>query len=168
VSAAAIPHVFRPAGLVTRLLAAALDMLVVLLLLGVVFVGVAASGFLVSPLSFRWPTPPPTLSILVGLLLALGYLTVGWATSGRTCGAAVLGLRVVVNGRGRLGWARAFLRALLYVIFPVGLLWSAVSRERRSVQDVLVRSIVVYDGHSSMPVVAIRSPETDDAAHRGA
>ena len=85
------PPVIRPAGIVTRLLAAALDMLAVLLLLGAVFVGVAAVGFLVSPLSFRWPTPPPTLSSLVGLLLAVGYLTVCWATSGRTCGTAVLG-----------------------------------------------------------------------------
>jgi uncharacterized RDD family membrane protein YckC len=146
VSAIAISPVVRPAGTVTRLLAAALDMLVVLLLLGAGFVGVAALGFLVSPLSFRWPTPSPSLSGLVGLLLAVGYLTVGWAISGRTCGAAVLGLRVLSNGRVRLGWARAFLRALLYVIFPVGLLWSAVSRERRSMQDVVVRSIVVYDG----------------------
>lgn len=144
------PPVTRPAGIVTRLLAAALDTLAVLLLLGAVFVGVTAVGFLVSPLSFRWPTPPPTLSSLVGLLLAVGYLTVCWATSGRTCGAAVLGLRVLSIGRGRLGWARAFLRALLYVIFPVGLLWSAVSRERRSMQDFVIRSIVVYDRHSSM------------------
>jgi uncharacterized RDD family membrane protein YckC len=144
------PPVILPAGIVTRMLAAALDMVAVLLLLGVVFVGVTAAGFLVSPLSFRWPTPPPTLSSLVGLLLAAGYLTVAWATSGRTCGAAVLGLRVLSIGHGRLGWARAFLRALLYVIFPVGLLWSAVSRERRSMQDVVVRSIVVYDRHPSM------------------
>jgi uncharacterized RDD family membrane protein YckC len=144
------PPVIRPAGIVTRLLAAALDMLAVLLLLGAVFVGVAGVGFLVSPLSFRWPTPPPTLSSLVGLLLAVGYLTVCWATSGRTCGAAVLGLRVLSIGRGRLGWARAFLRALLYVIFPVGLLWSAVSRERRSLQDSVIRSVVVYDRHSSL------------------
>ncbi|MDT7553176.1 MAG: hypothetical protein QOI16_1712 [Pseudonocardiales bacterium] len=142
--------VLRPAGVVTRLLAAALDMLAVLLLLGVVFVGVTAVSFLASPLSFRWPTPPPTLSSLLGLLVALGYLTVGWATSGRTCGAAVLGLRVLSQGRGRLGWARAFLRALLCVIFPVGLLWTAVSRGRRSVQDLIVRSVVVYDRHSSM------------------
>ncbi|MDT7577825.1 MAG: hypothetical protein QOH17_4158 [Pseudonocardiales bacterium] len=142
--------VLRPAGVVTRLLAAALDMLAVLVLLGVVFVGVTAVSFLASPLSFRWPTPPPTLSSLLGLLVALGYLTVGWATSGRTCGAAVLGLRVLSQGRGRLGWARAFLRALLCVIFPVGLLWTAVSRGRRSVQDLIVRSVVVYDRHSSM------------------
>lgn len=149
-SVAAIPPVVRPAGMVTRLLAATVDMVVVLLLLGAGFVGIAAAGFLVSPLSFRWPTPPPTVSTLVGLLLAVGYLTVGWATFGRTCGAAVLGLRVLSNGRGRLGWARALLRALLCVIFPVGLLWSAVSRERRSLQDVAVRSVVVYDGHRSL------------------
>ena len=36
-------------------------------------------------------------------------------------------------------------RAVAYVVFPVGLLWTAVSPTRRSVQDVLVRSVVVYD-----------------------
>jgi hypothetical protein len=30
------------------------------------------------------------------------------------------------------------------------LLWTAVSRGRRSVQDLIVRSVVVYDRHSSM------------------
>jgi uncharacterized RDD family membrane protein YckC len=157
------PPVIRPAGVVTRLLAAALDMLVVLLLLGVVFVGLTAAGFLASPLSFRWPTPPPTLTSLVGLLLAVGYLTIGWATSGRTCGSAVLGLRVLSIGRGRLGWARAFVRALLCVIFPVGLLWTAVSRERRSMQDVVVRSVVVYDRHSSLTAQDSASTPAADA-----
>jgi hypothetical protein len=61
----------------------------------------------------------------------------------------------LVLGVGSGAWllaswaARPFRRlgegVLLYVIFPVGLLWSAVSRERRSLQDVVVRSIVVYD-----------------------
>jgi hypothetical protein len=54
--------------------------------------------------------------------------------------------RVRSSSRGRLGWWRAGLRALLCVIFPVGLFWSAVSR-RRSVQDVVMRSVVVYDWH---------------------
>jgi hypothetical protein len=35
------------------------------------------------------------------------------------------------------------------VIFPVGLLWSAVSGERRLLPDLVVRSIVVYDRHRS-------------------
>jgi hypothetical protein len=54
------------------------------------------------------------------------------------------------SSRGRLGWWRAGLRALLCVIFPVGLFWSAVSRGRRSVQDVLMRSVVVDDWHPSV------------------
>ena len=141
------PCAGRAAGIVTRLLAAAIDLLAVLLMMGGVFVGVAAVRFLVSPLSFRWPVPSSVLSVAIGMLLAIGYLTVGWATVGRTGGAAVLGLRVLSTGRSRLGWARAVLRAVLCVVFPVGLLWSAVSRERRSLQDLVVRSVVVYDWH---------------------
>jgi uncharacterized RDD family membrane protein YckC len=52
----------------------------------------------------------------------------------------------VVSARlGPLGWWRAAARAVAYVVFPMGLLWTAVSPTRRSVQDVLVRSVVVYD-----------------------
>jgi uncharacterized RDD family membrane protein YckC len=149
VSIAPSPCAGRAAGIVTRLLAAAIDLLTVLLMMGGVFVGVAAVRFLVSPLSFRWPVPSSVLSVVIGMVLAVGYLTVGWATVGRTGGAAVLGLRVLSIGRSRLGWARAVLRAVLCVVFPVGLLWSAVSRERRSLQDLVVRSVVVYDWHRS-------------------
>ena len=92
-------------------------------------------------------TDASLLSVVIGVLVAVGYLTVGWAMVVRTGGTAVLGLRVLSTGRSRLGWARAFLRAVLCVIFPLGVLWSAVSRERRSLQDLLVRSVVVYDWH---------------------
>lgn len=68
-------------------------------------------------------------------VLRVGYLTAGWATTGRTGGTAVLGLRVLSISRARLGWGRALLRAVLCVVFPVGLLWSGASRERRSLQD---------------------------------
>ena len=82
-----------------------------------------------------------------GLAIAVGYLTVGWAVSGQTVGSAVLGLRVVTRDGCRLGWWRAGLRAVLCVFVPLGLFWSAVSVSRRSVQDLLVRSAVVYDAH---------------------
>jgi hypothetical protein len=36
-------------------------------------------------------------------------------------------------------------RALLCVLFPVGLLWVLLSGENRSVQDVVLRTSVVYD-----------------------
>jgi hypothetical protein len=34
---------------------------------------------------------------------------------------------------------------VLYAAFPLGLAWVAVSRDSRSVQDLLLRTSVVYD-----------------------
>ena len=42
---------------------------------------------------------------------------------------------------------RSGLRALACVVLPLGLLWCAVSRTRSSLQDIVVRSVVVYDAH---------------------
>jgi hypothetical protein len=56
-----------------------------------------------------------------------------------------MGLRVV-DRRGRHpGLLVAAARAVLYVVFPIGLLWCAVSRSRRSLQDLLLLSTVIYD-----------------------
>jgi ADP-ribose pyrophosphatase YjhB (NUDIX family)/uncharacterized RDD family membrane protein YckC len=135
----------RPAGIVSRVLAAAIDGAVVMLMCGGAFLTVVGVRFVLSPLTFQWPTPSWALSLLVAAVLAAGYLTVGWAVTGRTYGAAVLGLRVCTAGGGSLGWPRAGLRAVLCVMIPVGLLWVAVSPRRRSVQDVMVLTVVVYD-----------------------
>ena len=135
----------RTAGIVTRALAAAVDVGVVIVMMGITLLVAAGLRFFASPVSFSWPSPSWPQSLAVGGLLAVGYMTVAWATSGRSLGAAILGLRVrSVSGRP-LGWLRAALRAVLYVVFPLGLLWCIVSRGRRSVQDVLLRSVVVYD-----------------------
>jgi hypothetical protein len=42
-------------------------------------------------------------------------------------------------------WAGAALRSAFCVLFPIGLFWVAVSGANRSVQDVVLRSSVVYD-----------------------
>ena len=68
-----------------------------------------------------------------------------WSSTGRTYGHHMMGLRVVGPHGDRLSPPRALLRAVLCVGFPIGLLWCAVSRSRRSVQDVLVRTSVIYD-----------------------
>jgi len=114
-------------------------------LTGTVLGAVVAGLFVVNPVSFRWPHGLLAEASLVTVGVAVGYLTVGWATAGRTVGGAVLGVRVVANGGGRLGWTRSACRALLCVLVPLGLLWAAVSARRRSVQDLVVRSTVLYD-----------------------
>ena len=137
------PH--RTAGIVTRLLAAGIDVVAVLLMMVSLYFGLAGLRFLWSPAAFRWPSPSLLHSVLLASVLAFWYFAVAWATTGRTYGAAVLGLRVLSRDHRVLGWIRAGVRAVACVVFPAGLLWVTVSRHRRSVQDVLVRSVVVYD-----------------------
>lgn len=133
-----------PAGIVTRLVAALLDAAVTGLLTVGGYLAVVAALFAASPLGFRWPAAPPALAGGISAAVAIVYLTVSWATIGRSYGEALLGLRVVGRGR-RLGWVRAAARALFCVVFPIGLLWVIVSPHRRSLQDVVLRTTVVYD-----------------------
>lgn len=133
------------AGIVTRLLAACIDVVAVLLMMVALYLGLAGLRFVWSPTAFTWPAPSLPQSILFASVLAFGYLATAWATTGRTYGASVLGLRVLSRDHRVLGWVRAGLRAATCVVFPAGLLWTVVSRRRYSLQDLLVRSVVVYD-----------------------
>ena len=59
--------------------------------------------------------------------------------------SVLLGVRVVDRRGKPLRIAVAALRALACVLFPVGLLWVAVDRQRRSAQDIVLGSRVIYD-----------------------
>jgi len=133
------------AGLVTRLLVAAVDAVAVVIATVGLYLGVTGVSFFWSPLRFQWPQPSPWTSTLTLVVVAAAYLTVAWATTGRTYGATLLGVRVLARSRSRLGCVRALLRAILCVLVPIGLLWSAISPARRSWHDILVGTVVVYD-----------------------
>ena len=60
-------------------------------------------------------------------------------------GKQLAGLRVVDRVGRRLSVWRALARAVLYVLFPIGLLWVLASRRNASAQDLVVRTVVVYD-----------------------
>jgi len=72
------------------------------------------------------------------------YLSVSWLVNGRTWGDFLLGLRVVNYQGEPLRVAGAVARSALCVVFPIGILWVAVSRANRSVADVVLRTSVVY------------------------
>jgi uncharacterized RDD family membrane protein YckC len=135
----------RRAGFVTRLLANVVDVAVVVLLLAGGYVAVAAARFLLHPTGFALPAPPAQAVLLTGLCLQAGYFALTWAVVGGTYGDRLLGLRVVGPGGGRPPWGLAAVRAALCTVVPIGLLWVLVSRENRSVQDLLLRTSVVYD-----------------------
>lgn len=141
----------RHAGVISRLLADGIDLAVVLASLVGVYLGFAGLKFLVRPRAFTWPEPSALNLGTLGWILLIGYLTIGWAVTGRTFGKTVLGLRVVEAEGSRPHLWRAFARAMLCAVFPIGLLWCVVSHRNASLQDLIVRTTVVYDWEPRLP-----------------
>lgn len=154
------PYQGQPAGVVTRLVAAAIDAGVVL---GIQVAGYAAFAglrFLLNPRNFSFPAGSVVLGLGAAFVILVVYLTVSWSLSGRTYGDLVMGLRVV-DRRGRtLRWSGAFVRAMTCAALPIGLLWSAVNPSNRSLQDVVLRTSVIYDWEPRTPR-ARRTPDPD-------
>jgi uncharacterized RDD family membrane protein YckC len=91
--------------------------------------------------------------VLWGYLFTTFYWTVAWATSGRSLGARFMGVRVVNRKGERVRWPVALARAAFSVGFPIGLAWALISKRNRSVQDVVLRTIVIYDWSLRAPLV---------------
>lgn len=150
----------RHAGIVSRVTAAIVDVVVVALICGGLYLGLAGLKFVFNPVSFSFPAPPSGLLVPAGLAVAALYLAVSWAATARTFGDELLGLRVLSRKGNRLRWGRAFLRAITYLLFPAGLLWVVLSRSRRSVQDLILGTVVIYDWSPRLPAT---SPGTSEA-----
>jgi uncharacterized RDD family membrane protein YckC len=142
---AARPYQGRRAGIVTRLTAGAIDLVVVILIVCAGYAVVTGFLFLLHPYSFHFPSGIGWSIPVVGFVVVVPYLALSWRMTGRTYGGAVLGLRVV-NYQGRqLRLMGALVRSIACVVFPIGVLWVAVSPANRSIQDVLLRTSVIYD-----------------------
>jgi uncharacterized RDD family membrane protein YckC len=140
------------AGFVSRLIAVCVDVLLIfLIVLGTIavlwmlsyIVDPTSSGSLISGSEDR--VPKTLVMVAYGYFLNWVYWTVCWATSGRTLGNLLMGLRVV-NYRGtHQRWGGALLRSTFCMVFPFGLLWVIFSRANRSLQDTVLRTSVIYD-----------------------
>ena len=135
----------EPAGFVTRAAANVVDAVLVSLALLLGYAAVAGARFMLAPRSFHLVAPQfEWVVVAIGLGLVL-YWTITWAGPGRTHGDELMGLRVVGPRGDRLHLLHAAARAVLCVLFLPGLFWVLVSRHDRSVQDVVLRTAVVYD-----------------------
>jgi uncharacterized RDD family membrane protein YckC len=133
------------AGFASRIMADIIDLGVAWLLgLSALLVAGVVRYLLAGP-PFRLPNPPLWLDAGAGAAIAVGYLTLNWAATGRSVGKQVAGLRLVDRVGRRLSLRRALARAVLYVLFPAGLLWVLASRRNASVQDLVVGTAVIYD-----------------------
>ena len=141
----------RAAGIVTRSLAVVVDALATVAITAGLWGGVVGIRFISHPTRFTVPSPTMHFAAVSLCLVAVAYLTVGWALVGRTLGSQLLGLLVLRTDGRRVGWIRSLARAALCVVFPVGLAWCAVSRSSRSVADLILDTHVVHDwGHRTV------------------
>ena len=134
------------AGFDTRMAASIIDGIVVILLHIAIIGTIAMARFMVRPrLGVRLPTLEAWQTVLLFGLLAVGVFSVSWATTGRSPGDILLGLRVVRNSGAKLGIVRAIVRAVTCVVFPAGLVLAVFDRRNRSLQDIIVDTTVLYD-----------------------
>lgn len=139
------PYQGRRAGIVSRVLASAVDFVIVAAVLAAGYGAWSLVLFLWRPSRFHFPVVPNGWVLFAGGVVLFVYLSAEWAATGRTWGDVLFGLRVVNYRGGPLRPVGAIIRAALCVVFPIGIFWVAVSPANRSVADVILRTSVVYD-----------------------
>jgi uncharacterized RDD family membrane protein YckC len=144
ISSEPVPDAERAAGIITRGLAAIIDLLVVLLIMSALYGGLVLVMLVYAPAAFSLPSLNAVFSTVVTFVVAVVYLSGSWTVSGSTAGAVTMGLRVVGRRSQRVSLPVGFLRAIACVVFPIGLLWVVIDRQRRSLQDIVFRTRVVY------------------------
>jgi uncharacterized RDD family membrane protein YckC len=133
------------AGVVSRTVTMLTDAVVVVAQGAALYAIVAAIRLMREPRAFTWlKVSWPEAVAVLGVLCVI-YLTWGWTSTGRTVGDRLMGLRVVDRHGDRLHLVRAFLRAVVCTLFPLGLYWCAVSHRSSSIQDLIFSTAVVYD-----------------------
>lgn len=143
------PTDVRYAGIVSRAAASAIDV--------VIFAGVSAGTlFFLQAFTAMINTEPfgsavvnsDTAAIIISGLLMI-YFAGAWAVAGRTVGEGLMGLRVTRTDGRRVKFLRAFVRFLFsflsLAVFGLGFAWIVIDRRRRTWQDLVARTVVVYD-----------------------
>jgi len=143
----------RPAGFFIRLLAAAIDNIIltlitlVLTVAAVVILKIDVMSISRDPEELmRWMW---LLFILPNTALNCVYFIYFHAVTGQTVGKLACGLHVVTAaGNKPLGWGRSIVRCAGYFLgslfFYIGFLWVLVNRRKRGWHDYLAGSVVIY------------------------
>jgi len=146
------------AGFVSRAIAAVIDVTLIFITVLLTAAALWMLSFIIDPATAALDSgnrvPELIYLVMYGYFLNWVYWTVCWALSGRTIGNLVMGIRVVGRKGQRLRWGGAAVRSAFCALFPIGLLWVIISGANRSVQDVVLRSSVIYDWVVGLPTLA--------------
>ena len=142
----------RPAGIVSRSVANLIDAAVVVGILLAGYLGINGLLFFLDPRGFHFREPVPLWTLTAGFVVAGLYFAITWAWVARSIGDHVMGLRVVGRRGRRIRPLVALLRAGFCVVFPIGLFWCVINPRSASVQDIVLRTSVVYDWMPHVPI----------------
>jgi uncharacterized RDD family membrane protein YckC len=135
------------AGIASRAVALALDVLLADLIVLVGAAMLALVGSLVGEIHLD--TVGKLLAVGAWVIVIASYFVTFWTSTGQTPGMRALGLRVTTVAGGRLEVGRALVRlvGLGLAIVPLfaGFLPVLVDNRRRALQDFMAGTIVVYD-----------------------
>lgn len=142
------------AGIASRAVALALDVLIVDLVVLLGAAVLALVGSLVGDV--RLDTLGKLLAAAAWAAVVVGYFVVFWTSVGQTPGMRALGLRVTTADGDALGLWRALLRVLGLglAIVPLfaGFLTVLVDYRRRALPDLMAGTVVVYDAPSAVRI----------------
>ena len=133
------------AGIVSRVAANGIDWVVLQIIYFSILGAIALTQFLISGNDIEFPQPHFGVTVAVEWFILILYLGSSWASSGRTVGKSVFGLRVVRNNGKELPPSRAFARAFLCATFYFLLLWVVLGRKNQGAYDIVLRTSCVYD-----------------------
>jgi uncharacterized RDD family membrane protein YckC len=133
-------------GFNRRLLAALYDGFLVAFL---TFIIAFAIGFLGIFVDMFRPTNDARMQAIIliaGLIFSLIYFTLSWGRSGQTIGMGLTGIKVVRTDGNRLGYGKALLRYVGYVIsallLSLGFLWIGFDKRRQGWHDKIAGTLV--------------------------
>jgi uncharacterized RDD family membrane protein YckC len=136
----------KRAGFVSRAIAGAIDLAILILVWFFIELSAALILFYLPPRKpFYLPQFPSWAASLISFALIFGYFGFSWSTTGRTIGDQLFGLQVNDRQGHLLSVWRALARVAIYFVFTVGFLWIVFSRRNASVQDLLLKTEVVYE-----------------------
>ena len=154
----------RYAGSVSRFTAYAIDLLISSAVFSLGLAGVSYVASVVTGHTIHWSRSDIVVAVLF-VVWQFVYFGYSWATSGRTPGMAVLGIRVVradgYSVEPREGIIRALAFPLSFLLFGLGFLGILVGREHRALHDVIAGTAVVYSWDARAAHLRFLARETE-------
>ena len=145
------------AGFFSRTIAAIIDVVSVVIIVVLFNLGAAFLRMVIEQVQ-NVTIPRLGWSVAIGTVVMWLLWTYAWTTTGRSLGMHIMGLRIINYSGQRVRLPVAALRSIFCIVFPIGLLWVIISPANRSLQDVVLRTSVVYDWVMELPTIGSGPP----------